>query len=882
LCYDGKKGEPVVLHLSSCAKNKFDRKRADTASIVLLPEKEEYMMKTRKALRTVLIPLLLIGLFRFGTTAIFPDYENIEHQTAVNMSIALNIIKGKEDGNFDPQGTATRAEMTKMICIILNKGNEPKLGTIESSNFYDVNGHWAKAYIDYCSHFGIIAGMGNGNFNPDQQVTGTQAAKMLLVALGYDAVYEGFNGNNWALNINIIANQKGLYDDLTIDPNAPINRDNAAQMIWNALNAKMVKYRYGVTSILSGLTGVQAAEEYEDHRTLLSYQYGQASYCGQLVSFSYNTSKQEWSYTIEHTSNDPTSMTFTSKLDYTEFYGQSVSVIYKQNDGSVDRVYAIYADDSKVLFSGVLKDLTVTSSSVKFNGITYDLDQGSVSKTKIQAFSYDTAFDLDHATTLDTLSETQLTYSFKAIDNDGDGAVDFLLSQPYTVEKVRYVTSDYIVTNTTYQKRDCTFYEGIATGDYIKITAAANTENNRARLDPVDPISNGTVSKVRGNEYYINNERYYLTPNVSMNVGDTVKDAVVVNHFIFDATVSHLAITDYAVVINAIASNNNGIYGHQAKLLFSDGTKKIVNTNQAYTTFIGQMVVYEINRDHKYVLTSVDYATATDSCFDKAITAGDDKITSNSSSNQVQHIDHCLIDTDGVIFVQEGDGTADNPYVYHVISGAKLLSANKNGLSLIGAFADKESSGGYHMVKLAFLKTSEAMTLANSQYGYALLDHAQVKNEFNETVYEYTLWDGREIVQVLAESGLTTAVHKGDVVTYTRNLDGEIVAITPYATTQTPAAEVAAITGYDGRYIRLNDGTESYEISEKTVIIYVDNDDVSGLPNGEVQLATETSKETGYTDGTKNYFANALVLYDANNQINLLVIDVHNDLLNVR
>lgn len=839
-------------------------------------------MKSRKPLRNSIITLMLIGLFLVGTSATFPDQENIEHQSAVNMCVALNIINGKEDGTFDPNGTATRAEMTKMICIILNKGNEPMLGASTSSSYSDVNGHWAEAYINYCSSFEIVAGMGDGSFNPDEQVTGTQAAKMLLVALGYDAVYEGFNGNSWALKINIIANQKGLYDGLNIDPNAPINRDNAAQMIWNALNAEMVKYRYGLSSILGGLTGIQVAEEYDDHRTLLSYQYGQASYSGQLVSFSYHAIKKEWSYIIENTSAHPSSMTFTSTVDYTNFYGQNVYAIYKRNDGSVDMLYAIYADGSKVLFSGVLKELTVQNSTVKFNGVTYDLDHTTTAKTKLQAFSYDTEFNLDHGTALNGLSETQLPYSFQAIDNDEDGDVDFLLTYPYTVEKVRYVTSDYIVTNTSYKKKDCDLYEGIALGDYVKITKAENTKNNQTRFEPIDKITNGTVNKCRGDAYYIDNKEYFLSSGVSMRVGDTVKNAVIVNRFIFDAQVSHLAITDYAIVMNAVASSDNGIYGHQAKLLFTDGTQKIVNTNQAYTTLVGQMVIYGTNKDNKYVLTPVDYAVASESCFDQAITAGDDKITSRGSSNQVKYIDQCQIDEDAVIFVQKGNGTAENPYVYRMISGSQLLTVHKEGLSLLGAFADKDSASGFYKVKLAFLHTNEAIKVAKTQYGYALFDYALVKNKYNETVYEYTLWDGNKIVEVLAQSGLTTAVHKGDVVSYTRNLEGEIVAITTYATGQPPAAEVSAITAYDGRYMHLNgDTSTSYEICDETTIIYVDNKEVVGIENGGIQPAIQTSKETGYTNGTTNYFANALVLYDATKQIDVLVIDVHNDILNV-
>ena len=69
---------------------------------------------------------------------------------------------------------------------------------------------------------GIVGGVGNGNFEPSQNVTGSQLAKMLLVALGYKSENEGFGGNAWDTNVNVRASAKGLYEGLeSIDVSAP-------------------------------------------------------------------------------------------------------------------------------------------------------------------------------------------------------------------------------------------------------------------------------------------------------------------------------------------------------------------------------------------------------------------------------------------------------------------------------------------------------------------------------------------------------------------------------------------------------------------------------------------------------------------------------------
>ena len=67
---------------------------------------------------------------------------------------------------------------------------------------------------------------------------------MMVIGAGaasYKSEIEGFTGSNWAVGVNVRANQKGLYDDLDISVDAGLSRDNAAQMIYNALDANMVE-----------------------------------------------------------------------------------------------------------------------------------------------------------------------------------------------------------------------------------------------------------------------------------------------------------------------------------------------------------------------------------------------------------------------------------------------------------------------------------------------------------------------------------------------------------------------------------------------------------------------------------------------------------------
>jgi len=69
---------------------------------------------------------------------------------------------------------------------------------------------------------------------------------MLLTALGYDAEIEGLQnvGAAWKANVLSLAREVGLMDRYYGDTNKPMTRDDMALLIWNFLNAEIVKGYY--------------------------------------------------------------------------------------------------------------------------------------------------------------------------------------------------------------------------------------------------------------------------------------------------------------------------------------------------------------------------------------------------------------------------------------------------------------------------------------------------------------------------------------------------------------------------------------------------------------------------------------------------------------
>ena len=160
-----------------------------------------------KNLKKVLALVLAFACaFTMFAGAAFTDQADISQTEAVDMLSALGVINGYTDGSFKPDATITRAEAAKMIYTIWNGGNDDASAFEWKSVFNDVySGHWAEGYINFCYTNGIINGTSATTFSPEEAVTGTQLAKMLLICMGYQADKSGLEGTGYSQRTNALA-----------------------------------------------------------------------------------------------------------------------------------------------------------------------------------------------------------------------------------------------------------------------------------------------------------------------------------------------------------------------------------------------------------------------------------------------------------------------------------------------------------------------------------------------------------------------------------------------------------------------------------------------------------------------------------------------------
>ena len=887
------------------------------------------MRNLKRTLSLALASVMLVGMMSVGASAVnasdFTDADEIVNKDAVSTMTALGIINGKEDGSyFDPTGNVTRAEMAKMLCVAINGGVDPVLGVKDTPTFTDIKGHWAESYIEYCAANGIIAGRGNNKFDPTGTVSATEAAKMLLGVLGYNAEKSGLVGNDWAINTNVLANQNGLYKNLSnLNANTLLTRDNAAQMIYNALDANMVElnaagnyttsqYSYtGTESVVTGTervwvltikennctdSGIKAAVDAlsgsvynsrsdadETVKEVAGAELSKVKYALEQKTqnvYGENTVTKYADETMGHkylsliTDGDAvltdvekdSKGTYTLYMngittkgqytkvegDYSNLIGQKVEVLYKDSEN----VYGVYAstDSSLIVESTAGKVGTLSNNEVKIDGTTYKVDS-NVTTTALYTGKLIDGLNVGG----------NKAAAVKAYDNDDNGKIDTVVYVPFTAAKVTYVgeksfNTDVAGTNIKFE--DVNAYDDTAKNDYVIKSDAANTVDDTDTYVLAETVE-GKIEATKSDSVRIDGTWYnYVTttPDKDLALDSTVKAAVLNGYIVKSEVVtSSHELQDYAVVVKT----DSDINGPQAKLLFADGTTKVVTTDKKYTDTMG-LVTYEVKKG-EYVLTEAktNSGDADKAGFDLIVTG---KYVNSSGKGKIGGE---RIADDAVIFVKDSAGKFSTMAGSDFAKYSTTSVVDKN----ITAYANKDNSTGYNSIVLAYVELNAKVNSITSNYGYVTSAVSTTKNKDGETVSSFTFWDGAtEHKDIMTDEKVSLS--KGDIFTYEENKNGS------YTVTEVDNLLRTAIIAYNEKNgdIRFTDASLSdkgsnvnAEITKDTVIIGINSDDKAGVEGAVPTIAIETA-----TSGV--YQANAYYVMGAGDEVKLLVVDTYGNI----
>ena len=114
------------------------------------------------------------------------------------------------------------------IQLTVNGGATVKI-VDNSKDFADTRNHWAKDAIDFVSARGLVNGMNETTYAPNNSTT--RAQLWTILARQNDANLNG--GNTWFENAQNWAKEKGISDG--VNPNAAINRAQMVTMLWRAV-----------------------------------------------------------------------------------------------------------------------------------------------------------------------------------------------------------------------------------------------------------------------------------------------------------------------------------------------------------------------------------------------------------------------------------------------------------------------------------------------------------------------------------------------------------------------------------------------------------------------------------------------------------------------
>ncbi|WNX85172.1 S-layer homology domain-containing protein [Agathobaculum sp. NTUH-O15-33] len=838
--------------------------------------------------------------------AAFTDSADISstNKEAVDTLVALGVINGYKDGSFQPTATITRAEFAKMMYVLRTGSDNADAHKNANTTFNDVNGTWGAGYIKYCQALGIIAGKSATKFAPDETVTGQEAAKMLLVTLGYDATKTGLVGHGWGQKAVALADENGLLEDVNAALTLALPRQDAAQMIYNTVNAHTVKITDGEYSNMNiiGTYYPTVGEKYmglkKTTSVLTDVEKDGSTYNLTLSNDPDDVDTEETTYdsyvnnTLKGVVYNFTKVT----TDYSSLKNQKVRVLYKASNN----VYGVYVVDSGKIGSGTVGSMEKDGSKLKVDGTKYSVADKAVVKVDDQYLKgYDTAAKLLDYVDIDAKGLIK-AYNASAISNTDSGKVNLLDVQSLVIAQVTYVGSDYINVSfksdkigdvkTKLTDDDATWYKDVAKDDYVAITQPAVNADDLYNVTKLNVVTGKVTSskntntaddyqvKIDGNWYEmaIKNSDDYKDMKAGSTVAIVVKDGYCVAVDDLNASVDDVALAIEIAKTSGVGS------GWEADLLFTDGTRETVKLKsdegldgkkdtEMKATDSPFLVAYS-KSSGKYKLTTMSSTkTAGYDVFSSATGAG---TTADPyvkvKNNRFTKGDVKLIDDNATVMVRYDKGDS-----YRVITGKALKSwSDSTDIYQVDVLADKSNGSNY--TKVAYIDLGKKSSIpggADTLYAY-LFSGPEFNDDDDDSYYEYDAWNGTGDVKIKITEDESEILNEGTVIEYNLDTDGFANIENKWTASDLTAA---AITGGDldkdltGSVNLSTDGknVSTYDIDEDNdpIVLFIDMEG----ENGVVQTSFTEAEED-----SKGYIENAVFAFDETDTSNIkvLIVDV--------
>ncbi|MCM1297696.1 MAG: S-layer homology domain-containing protein, partial [Muribaculaceae bacterium] len=804
----------------------------------------------------------------------FTDADKIEHTEAAETLAALGVMTGsaQADGTtvFNPEGKLERSQMAKMIAVIMRGKDDIATiaGTTPTTSFADVKSGWYVPYINYCANLGYIKGYNDTAFGPNDEVKGVDAALMLLRAMGYELEGKG----DYKLETAILAESVGLLTGLDELPvNEIINRDNVAQMIYNAINApinnaktttvttytltgkgkdgKDVKYDYFESSTDAYLyASMNEMTEVKVKKTSTAVQET-------LASKNMNT-KTSLPTTVEGVTYTASNKTYTlgeytTSVDLTKYMGQNVKFLYKDN---ANKTVLGVIPVGTVLYTGVYGDIAKDDTSKKI--LTIDGTQYGYTSNAIKTWNSAAA------------AEPNDWDELIVIDNNNDGKIDAMISRPVTVTKVGNVGKTSIVAGKTYTFKDNTIEDGLKQNDWVTIIDTLEKGSTIAKIATVENVQ--ATAKSKDDVYTIGGSAYWSATDADELSGIQLGKSynlVAINGAVFFAdeykdgssTTAGIDKLVYALRVAAAKGGTDDMgrptenYTQSVELLFTDGSKQIVTVDKVGGKAITAPEASEGDEDEDEAVAVTDGALYTYAYTEKtktyqltaAPTDNLGELAANASLSNTKlaggKFGTTYINSDAILFVQLTN--KDSEKEVKVLTGEEVAKWTTVTDNLAGGVLYTESKNGFAytvagMIILPNATKSWPGSISATKYGYITIEATSVYNsELKTSMAQLTIWNGTEnktYQYALGEGETLSDFAAGTLVSYTEG-DKALASLEELSLTSD------AVTGYAGGEDIIFETEKTVTSLKDAVIIFINDAKKEGVASSEasIQLAAE-------------------------------------------
>ena len=717
----------------------------------------------KKLLALVLALVMSMSLVTISNAA-FKDADKIDYKEAVDVMNAVGVFIGDEKGNFNAKENLTREQAAKIIAY-LELGDKAADALVGGATFTDVaSTRWSAGFVGYCAKAGVVAGVGDGKFDPAGQLTALQFGKMLLVELGYDAKAAGMVGADWAINTSKLMAKAELMDGIEGSVNQVITREKAAKMCLNALEAPTVEYdTKGSNIIVNGaeinfgaseptyVTNTIAKEQTISNEKLSNsnaylIELGEKLYknlkkIGTTDDFGRPATKWTWKAETVGTYADAADLSYTKAVKASDIYkdlnlsdtvaAKNVTVwvngevktaaatdIKKSNDAKIGDVAGVNSNGNGVLTEVFYDDVADTMVITQI--VTYI---GEVAKT-VKA------------------TDKRDAYVVIIAKAGGNG-----LTRPVAKGTFEYETDE------TFADDAFVLYTYSVKAEAVKSLAVAEKVEGY-----VTKTINSTKDEDKNNGMTISGTEYKMSlATAGEKLGNvSVKNDYTVyldqyGYIIYVEQIQELG--NYALVL-ATASKGSFI-GNKAQLLLTDGTVKFVDTDENYATGDKKIkdntiVTFRENSDKTYTLRKVN--------------------TTLSNTNDKQF---SMTNDLAGITVESGKMVYANSASQFVISDKKDYTT---------PYSDIDDWTAYTGIKNAPTVKSEHGTTpsyANVDVYYYCKSGSMVTVMFIIPSQNATVIDGSKTTLYLSQKSRSDLIHDtdGDYFTYNAVVDGKIETV---------------------------------------------------------------------------------------------------------